>query len=125
MEGEFAPEPLKHSVLDIHLDSHPRHDGLDSGPLEHSVTARAPRGGAVLFKNMTVLDRLEHSVPVGPQSWRDVVSPTVDTTVHLQSAIRTLGRPAGGCRGSIRNWRGYCCGCDWFSSTLVSHRMDA
>ena len=41
---------LEHSVLDIHLDSHPRHDGLDSGPLEHSVTARAPRGGAVLYK---------------------------------------------------------------------------
>ena len=29
---------------------------------------------------------LEHSVPIGPQSWGDGVTPKVDTTVHLQSA---------------------------------------
>ena len=107
MEGEFGPEPLEHSVLDMHLDSQPRHDGLDSGPLEHSVTGCAPSGCAVLYKQMTVSDPLEHSglhtsddsvpqpapseplehsVPIGPQSWGDKVTPKVDTTDHLQSA---------------------------------------
>ena len=116
MEGEFDPEPLEHSVLDIHLDSHPRHDVLDSGPLEHSVTVCAPSEGAVLYTNMTVSDPLEHSglrtsddsvpqlaspellehsVPVEPQSWGDGVSPKVDTTVHLQSACmpRVVSEP--------------------------------
>ena len=116
MEGEFGPETLEHSVLDIHMDSHPRHDGLDSGPLEHLATVCAPSGGAVLYKNMTVSDLLEHSglhtsddsvpqpaspeplehsVPVGPQSWGDGVSPTVDATVHLQSACmpRVVSEP--------------------------------
>ena len=90
MEGEFGPEPLEHSVLDMHLDSQPRHDVLDSGPLDHSVPSRALSGGAILYKNMTVWDpfehsglrtsddsvpqpapsaSLEHSVPIGPQSW--------------------------------------------------------
>ena len=153
MEGEFGPQPLEHSVLDMHLDSQPRQDVLDSGPLEHSVTVRAPDGGAVLYKNMTVSDPLEHSglrtsddsqpasseplehsVPIGPQSWGDGVSPTVDTTVHLQSACmpRVVSEPqrveeplledrpeAAGSRSET----GEAIGCDWFSSTLVSHRM--
>ena len=102
MEGEFGPEPLEHSVLDIHLDSLPRHDVLDSGPLEHSVTVCAPSGGAVLYRTSddsvpqpASPEPLEHSVPVGPHSWGDGVSPTVDTTVHLQSTCmpRVVSEP--------------------------------
>ena len=102
MDGEFGPEPLEHSVLDMYLDSQPRHDVLDSGPLEHSVPGRAPSGGAVVYERLTVSDPLEHSglrtsgesvpqpapsgplehsVPIGPQLWGDGV-----TLVHLQSA---------------------------------------
>ena len=107
MEGEFGPQLLEHSVLDMHLDSQPHHDVLDSGPLEHSVPGRAPNGGAVLYERLTVSDPLEHSglctsgdsvpqpapseplehlVPIRPLSWGDGVTLKVDTTVHLQSA---------------------------------------
>ena len=106
MEGDFGLEPLEHSVLDVNLDSRPRQDELDSGPLEHSVPDHAPSGGAVLFEKLTVSDPLEHSgliasddvvpksapseplehsVPEGPQSWGDGLVSEVDTTVHLQS----------------------------------------
>ena len=62
MEGEFGPEPLEHSVLEMNLDSRPRQDELDSGPLEHSVPDRAPSEGVVLWERQTVLsDPLEHS----------------------------------------------------------------
>ena len=117
MEGEFGPEPLEHSVLDIHLDSQPRHDVLDSGWLEHSVTVRAPSGGAVLYQNMTVSDLLEHS---GMRTSDDSVGrwSIADGGYDGPSAIRmyaesrlgasasggtTLGRPAGGHRVLIGN----------------------
>ena len=139
----FGLEPLEHSVLDMHLDSRPRQDELNSGSLEHSVLDHAPSGGAVLCEKLTVSDPLEHSglltsddmvpksvpseplghsVPEGPQSWGDGLMSEVDTTVHLQPAC--VPRVASDWQRVVGDWRGYCCGCDWFSSTLVSHRMD-
>ena len=105
MEGAFGSEPLEHSVLEMHLDSRPSQDELDSGPLEHSVPERAPSGSAVLCERRTVSDPLEHSglrtsgdsvpksapseplehsVSVGPQSRGEGLMSTMDTAAHLQ-----------------------------------------
>ena len=55
----------------MYLDSRPSQGKLNSGPLEHSVPDRAPRGGAVLCERLTMSDPLEHSVSVGPPQGRD------------------------------------------------------
>ena len=53
--------------------SHPlEHSGLRTS--DDSVPQPAPS------------EPLEHSVPIGPQSWGDRVTPKVDTMVHMQTA---------------------------------------
>ena len=101
-------------------------------PLEHS--------GLIASNDMVPKsapsEPLEHSVPEGPQSWGDGFVSEVEMAVHLQSVCFPRvaldpqrvddplleDRPEA--TGSRSDWRGYCCGCDWFGSTLVSHRMD-
>ena len=52
-----------------------------SDPLEHSGLRTSDDS----VPQPAPSEPLEHSVPIGPQSWGDELTPKVDTTVHLQS----------------------------------------
>ena len=75
----------------------------------------------------------EHSASIGPHSWGEGLLSKMDTASHRQPGVTPesqwvedpLWEDQQGTTGS-RLETGeaiYCSGCDWFSGTLVSHRM--
>ena len=135
-QDEFNSGSLEHSVPD-----HAQTGGAVlcekltvSDPLEHSGWLTSDD----MVPKSVPSEPLEHSVPEGPQSWGDGLMSEVDTTVHLQPAC--VPRVASDSQrvddplledrpGTTGSWsetgEAIVVGaCDWFSSTLVSHRMD-